>query len=183
MTYLTPGHPDSPHSTKIYNISQWRQVLVMETWVLTIDPSTPECHELITKQQTSNQLLVVAELMQIVLALSTVLGSNHLFFTFSVAGDIYCDSLQTRLVLDYTTTMLCCLSATLLSFSFVSVLVLFMLHPHLTWLGNTWLSKYQSVSLKRNSWSWGWAYQFHQSSNWSTLSLSSGSSKKSKTVS
>ena len=50
-------------------------------------------HKSITEQWTSNQLLVVAELMQIVLALSTVLESDHLFFTTSVAGDIHCDSL------------------------------------------------------------------------------------------
>ena len=121
--------------------------------MLIIDPFTLKRHESITEQWTSNQLSVVAELMQILLALSRVLGSNHLFFTSSVAGDIYCDSLQTRLVLDYTATMLCCLSAALLSFSLVSALVLLMPCPHLTWLGNTWLSKYQSVSLKRNSWS------------------------------
>ena len=79
--------------------------------MLIIDPSTPKCHESITEQWTSNQLLAVAELMQIVLALSMILGSNHLFFTSSVAVDIYCDGLQTRLILDYAATMLCCLSA------------------------------------------------------------------------
>ena len=61
--------------------------------MLTIDPSTLKRHESITEQRTSNQLSVVAELMQIVLALSTVLESNHLFFTPSVAGDIHCDGL------------------------------------------------------------------------------------------
>ena len=121
--------------------------------MLTIDPSTPKRHESITEQWTSNQLSVVAELMQIVLALSMVLESNHLFFTPSVAGDIHCDSLQMRLVLDYAATMFCCLSTALLSFSLVSALVLLMLCPCLTWLGNTWLSKYQSISLERNSWS------------------------------
>ena len=94
-TYLIPGHPDGPYSTNIYNISQWRRVLAMQTQMLTIDPSIPKHHESITKWQTFNKLSVVAELVHIVLALSMALEPNHLFFIPSVSGDVHCDNLQT----------------------------------------------------------------------------------------
>ena len=114
--------------------------------------------------------------------LSMALEPNHLF-SFPQRQEMSIVIIYKQLVLDYTTAAFCCLSAALFSFSLASALVLLMPRPHLIWLGNTWLSKYQSVSLKRSPWGRGRAYQFHQSSNLSTLSFSSGSSKKSKTVS
>jgi hypothetical protein len=38
-------HPDGPHSTNIYNISQQRRALAMQTRMITLDPSTPKGRE------------------------------------------------------------------------------------------------------------------------------------------